>query len=146
MDSNYRWDIHWNNEMKDAFLYGSSVRFIRKDDVYYENELMSPGTVIKQWSSMTNYQLDRVEPSLPIIDGERRIRVTLDVDMDIEGGLLLKFIFFQKNGIVVGSEILRGSEIEIKCPIRTYYYQVQLICGGSHKFHFHSFSIEELGE
>jgi accessory Sec system protein Asp3 len=146
MEQNYRWKIYWKDEMKDAFGHGATIKFLQKDDVYYENELISPGTVIKQWTSMTNFQLDRAEPALPIIDGERRIRIKLDVDMDIEEGLLLRIIFFQKNGTVVGSEVLRGSELEFKCPITTYYYQVQLICGGSYRFHFHSFSIEELGE
>jgi accessory secretory protein Asp3 len=88
--------------------------------------------------------MDRVEPSLPIIDGEKSVRVRVNIDSDVEGGVLLRFLFFQRNGKLEGSEIIRGDEAVILCPIRTYYYHVQLIAGGSHKIHFHDFTIEEL--
>ena len=36
---------------------GIEIQFHQKDDVEYRNLLMPPGTIIKQWYSKTNFQL-----------------------------------------------------------------------------------------
>ena len=140
------WTVYWRNEANEAYLYGSKIKFIQKDEVEFMNDLIPPGAVIKTWHSLTRFQRDMVEPTLPMIDGEREYRVRLHADMDMKDGLLLKFLFYQKNGELEGETILRGEDMTFRCPIRTFYYEVQLICAGSHKFCFHSFSLEELEE
>ena len=65
-----RWNIYWNEYASDTCLHGSDVIFHQKDDVEFRNLLMPPGTVIRQWYSRTNYQMQRIEPALPMIDGE----------------------------------------------------------------------------
>ncbi len=138
------WKIYWRDQGDSTYLYGSRIRFCGKEEIVFENDLIPPGSVIKSWYSKTNYQIQRVEPSLPLIDGERHYRVILNADLDMPEGLLLKFLFYQKNGELEGTEILRGREMIFQCPIRTFSYEVQLICAGSHQFHFHNFVIEEL--
>lgn len=139
-----KWSIYWSEWAKETYLYGTKLQFLGRDQIRFENDLISPGAVIKTWHSATLYQRDRIEPTLPIIDGERKYRICLDADMDMRDGLLLKFIFYQKNGELEDSTIVRGTESIIQCPIRTYHYDVQLICSGSHRFTFHRFTIEEL--
>ncbi len=34
-------------------------------------------------------------------------------------------------------------EMDLKCPLKAYSYEAQLICAGAHAFHFHSFTITE---
>ncbi|MDO5403771.1 MAG: accessory Sec system protein Asp3, partial [Eubacteriales bacterium] len=59
------WKIRWNEYSSDTYLYGSKITFHTRDDVEFRNLLMPPGTIIKQWYSKTNYQMQRIEPSLP---------------------------------------------------------------------------------
>ena len=140
------WKIYWRDFSNQTYMYGSRVIFHSKRDVEFNNLLIPPGTVIKTWKSMANYQLMRVEPTLPIIDGERSYRVRLYIDEDAEDGVLLRFRFFQKNGVEEGIYILRGLEGEFRCPIRTYYYDIELIESGAHSFHFHYITLEEIDE
>lgn len=59
-----KWTIYWNEYSSNTYLYGSEISYHAKDDVEFSNELMPPGTVIKQWYSRTYYQLQRIEPAL----------------------------------------------------------------------------------
>lgn len=142
--SDGKWIIYWKEYAAETFLKGAKVKFLRKDDVEYENEFLSPGTVVKKWHSRTSFQKDMQEVTLPLIDGERRYRVTLHVDSKMKDGLLLRFVFFQRNGEVEGTAIMRGKSDIIECPIKTFSYDVELISAGETCFNFHYFSIEEL--
>ena len=64
------WKVYWNEYAKDTYLYGSEVYFHAKDDVEFRNELIQPGAVVKRWFSKVNYQETRIEPTLPMLDGE----------------------------------------------------------------------------
>lgn len=87
------WKIYWNEFVSDSYLYGSEMAFHGREDVEFRNQLMPPGTVIKTWYSRVNYQAGRIEPSLPIIDGEGRYHVSADIECDVPGGILLRFVF-----------------------------------------------------
>ncbi len=138
-----QWKIYWNEYVSDTYLYGSEIDFHARDDVEFHNELMPPGTIINTWYSMVNYQAARIEPTLPIIDGEGRYRVSMDVDCDVPNGIFLRFVFLGKNGDEAGSLVVADGETDMKCPLKTYSYKAQLVCAGAHSFHFHSFTIEE---
>ena len=56
-----KWSIYWNEYASDTYLYGSEIEFHKKDDVEFINRLMPPGTVIKQWYSKTNFQMQHIE-------------------------------------------------------------------------------------
>ena len=138
------WKIYWNEYAKDTYLYGSEVAFHAKDDVEFKNELMPPGTVIKRWFSKVNYQLMRIEPALPMIDGEGRYHISLDVSVEPADGLLLKLIFYDRYDSEAGSRIIRDGEADFQCPLKTFSYEVQLINAGAVQFHFHSIVITEI--
>lgn len=140
------WKIYWNEYIRDTFLYGSEVFFHAKDDVELRNELMSPGSVIKRWFSKTNYQVTRIEPALPMIDGEGRYHISLDASTEPENGLILKIIFFDRYDTEAGSQIVRDGEADFQCPIKTFSYEVQLINAGAARFHFHSITITEIAD
>lgn len=36
-----------------------------------------------------------------------------------------------------------GDEMDLKCPLKAYSYEAQLICAGAHHFRFHSITISE---
>jgi len=137
------WKIYWNEYAKDTYIYGTELFFHAKDDIEFRNELMPPGTVIKRWYSKVNYQAMRIEPALPMIDGEGRYHICLDASAEPRGGLLLKIIFYDRYDVEAGIQIIRDGEADFRCPLRTFSYEVQLINGGATRFHFHSIVITE---
>lgn len=139
-----KWTIYWNEYASDTYLYGSEIKFHQKDDVEYLNRLMPPGTVIKQWYSKTNFQLQRIEPALPIIDGESQYKITINIDTEDDENCLVRLVFYDRYEVEAGSLTLRDKETVFRCPLKTYSYRLQLINGGVTKFHFHSVVIQEI--
>ncbi|MBQ6814273.1 MAG: accessory Sec system protein Asp3 [Lachnospiraceae bacterium] len=139
-----KWIIHWNEYASDTYLYGSKVYFHKKDDVEFVNELMPPGTVIKQWYSKTNFQLQKIEPTLPIIDGESKYHITINIDTPEDENCLMRLVFFDRYEVEAGSITLRDKETTFSCPLKTYSYRLQLINSGVTSLHFHSVVIQEI--
>lgn len=138
------WKVFWNEYASDAYIYGSEIFFHAKDDIEFRNELIQPGAVVKRWFSKTNYQSKRIEPTLPMIDGEGRYHISLDTSLEPEDGLLLKVIFYDRYDTEAGSLIVRDGEADFQCPLKTFSYEVQLINAGAVRFHFHSIMITEI--
>ena len=139
-----KWIVYWSEYASDTYTYGSRISFHKKDDVEFYNSLMPPGTVIKQWYSMTNYQMQRIEPTLPIIDGESEYQITLNVDVDETEEILGRLVFYDRYGVEAGTLTLRDKVSNFRCPLKTYSYRLQLINGGVTKFRFHSIVIQEV--
>lgn len=139
-----KWTIYWNEYSSDTYLYGSEICYHGKSDVEFQNLLMPPGTVIKQWYSRTNYQAQRIEPALPMIDGEGEYRVTVDIDCQEGEAWMIRLLFFDKYDVEAGSVTIREGGTIFQCPLKTYSYRMQLINGGMTRFHFHSIIIEEI--
>ncbi len=139
-----KWTIYWNEYSSDTYLYGSEIFFHKRDDVEFHNRLMPPGTVIKQWYSKTNYQMQRIEPSLPMIDGESRYRITSRIDTEEKDGCLIRLVFYDRYEVEAGSITMRDKTMEFSCPLKTYSYRLQLINSGVTKMHFHSIVIQEV--
>lgn len=139
-----KWIIYWSEYASDTYLYGSKILFHKKDHVEFTNMLMPPGTVIKQWYSMTNYQLQRIEPTLPIIDGEGEYQITLNIDIGEHENLLGRLVFYDRYGVEAGTCTLRDKVTNFRCPLKTYSYKLQLINSGVTKIHFHSIVIQEI--
>lgn len=133
--------VIWNEDTFGTYLYGSKIWFHSREDIEFENELMPPGTVIKEWYSKVNYQMMRTEPSLPIIDGESSYHIQVNMS-DFES-YLIRMVFYDRYENEAGTLIIREPEMDFKCPLKTYSYRVQLINAGGTKMHFHSFVITE---
>jgi accessory Sec system protein Asp3 len=142
--SGENWIIFWNEYSSDTYLYGSQVVYHSRDNVEFRNRLMPPGTVIKQWYSKVNYQMQRIEPALPMIDGESRYRITVEIDSPRPAGCLVRLVFFDRYEVEAGSVTVRGSQMNFRCPLKTYSYRMQLINGGVDQFHFHRIVIQEV--
>ncbi len=138
-----QWKIYWNEYVNETYLYGTEIDFHAKDDVEFKNLLMPPGTIIKKWYSRVNFQAGRVEPTLPIIDGEGHYHISVNVESDVKEGIFLRLLFLDKNGEEAGSLFVDKPEMEFTCPKKTNSYEAQLICAGAHSLHFHSFTISE---
>ncbi len=139
-----RWTIYWNEYSADTYLYGSEVEYVARDEVHFKNVLMPPGTVIKQWYSLTNYQAQRIEPALPIIDGESRYHIRINIDTPGDKGCLIRLVFLDRYEREAGDVTVRGKEADFSCPLKTYSYRMQIINAGMTEFVFHSIIIEEI--
>lgn len=139
-----KWTVFWNEYASDTYLYGSQIIFHKKDDVEFRNMLMPPGTIIKQWYSKTNFQIQRIEPTLPIIDGEGEYQIVLNIDTEENETCLGRLVFYDKYEVEAGSVTLRDKVTNFRCPLKTYSYRLQLINGGVTKLHFHSIVIREI--
>lgn len=139
-----KWTVYWSEYTADTYLYGSEITYYGKDDVSFKNLLMPPGTIIKQWYSKTNFQMKRIEPALPIIDGESDYQITVNIDHTADECCLIRLIFYDRYETEVGSIMLRDKTAEFRCPLATYSYSMQLINGGLTAFRFHSIVIREI--
>ena len=137
------WKIYWNEYSFETYLFGSEIQFHKKDHVEFKNTLMPPTSIIKTWYSKVNYQAKRVEPSLPMIDGESSYHLSVHVDTEDKGDVLLKVTFYDRYENEVGNKIMREKEMDFLCPIKTYSYTIQLINAGSTHFHFHYIVLTE---
>ncbi len=140
------WNIFWNEYVSDTYLYGSEIVFKSKNHVEYKNGMMPPGTIIKKWSSQTNFQEDKIEPALPIIDGEGDYELIANIEVDKVYSIIIQLVFFNRYGDEVGSEIISDLRGQFRCPLSTYSYELQLINGGATEFVFHSIVIKEVSE
>lgn len=139
-----KWTIYWNEYASDTYLYGSEVACHKKDDVEFKNNLMPSGTIIKQWYSKTNFQMQKIEPALPMIDGESKYRILVNIDCPEQEECLVRLVFYDRYEMEAGSKIIRDKAAEFQCPLKTYSYRLQLINGGVRQFRFHSIVIREV--
>lgn len=139
-----KWTVYWNEYSSDTYLYGSEISYGANKEVEYSNVLMPPGTVIKRWYSKTNYQEQRIEPALPMIDGEGRYRLRVSIDCPEEEAWLIQLVFYDKYRVEAGRIAIRDEKADFQCPLRTYSYQMELINGGMTRFRFHSIEIQEI--
>lgn len=138
------WTIFWNEYSSDTYLYGSRIIYHKPDDVEFENELMPAGTMIKQWYSRTNYQAKRIEPALPMIDGEGNYQIEVDIECPEGEAWQIRLVFYDKYDTEAGYVSVRDKVTQFQCPLKTYSYRMQLINGGMTRFRFHSIVIREI--
>lgn len=139
------WRILWNEYASNTYLNGSVIKIHSADDYEFENDLMPPGAVIKQWFSKTHYNTMRIEPALPLIDGEGMYYLNLSASSeDNNDGLLVRIIYYDRYDNEIRDFIIRGGKSAFRCPLNTYSYEIQLINAGTKHFHFHYITIAEL--
>lgn len=140
------WRIYWRDYCSQTFLYGSEISFLSKNNVRYRNRLISPGSIINEWFSKTNYQAMRIEPTLPLIEGGLYYQIETFIECFDESAVLLRIVFFDKNEEEIESIILKNTKGIMKYPIKAYSYKIQLINIGIADFCFHSLVITEMGD
>lgn len=138
-----KWVIYWNEYMANTYMYGSEVVYHKNNDVEFRNDFMPPGTVIKEWFSKTDFQRQRVEPELPIIDGEGEYQIQINIEVPEGESCLVRLVFYDRYGQEAGFFNIWEKEAEFKCPLKTYSYSMQLINAGVKQIRFHNVVIRE---
>lgn len=145
---NDKWIIRWKEYMSYSYGYGTSVEFTEDNKVRYKNELMPPGTILHTWYSKTNFQSQRIEPMLPLIDGESAYKLTANLEyVDTrDTGLILRVVFLDRYDSEFERIIIRGGSGMFKPPITTYSFRIELINGGCTEFIFDSLILQEVSQ
>lgn len=138
------WVIYWKEYTSDTYMFGSDISYHAVDDVEFENQLMPPGTIIKQWYSQTHFQRQKIEPTLPIIDGESSYRIVIGMDCLPDEQYLFRLVFYDRYGNEAGYKNIREEITDFKCPLKTYSYRLQMINSGLTHFHFHYIVIMDI--
>ncbi len=136
--------VYWSNYIAQSYFYGSEIIFHGKDDVEFSNLLMPPGTVINRWYSRTNFQMQQIEPTLPLIDGEGEYRITIAMDCMPREHFLFRLVFLDRYEKEVGEIYIREKSTTFRCSLKTYSYRLELINSGMTKFHFHYIRIKDV--
>ena len=139
-----QWIIYWNEYVKNTYIYGAEIYFHQKNDVEFKNYLVPSGTIIHEWYSKTNYQMQRMEPLLPLIDGECSYSIKVNMECDENEECLIRMVYYNRYDSEVGSTIIRDGKGIFRCPLSTYSYRMQLISGGVTHFHFHNVIMKEI--
>lgn len=139
-----RWKIYWNDYSSDTYLNGSEIVYHSKNNVEFRNNLMPSGTIIKQWYSKVDFQRQKIEPALPIIDGESYYHISIDISGEEADRCIIRLLFFDRYEQEAGDLLLTEPEMDFRCPLKTYSYRLQLISGGTTQFVFHSIEIQEI--
>lgn len=138
-----KWTIYWKEYTANTYLYGSEVVYHKYNDVEFTNNFMPPGTIIKEWFSKTNFEQQRMEPELPIIDGEGEYQIQIDIEAPEGECYLVRLVFYDRYGQEAGVFNIWDKEAEFRCPLKTYSYSMQLINAGVKQLRFHNVVIKE---
>lgn len=143
---NDKWVIRWNEYLSDTYVYGAYIHFLEDGSVEYKNPMIAPGTVIHAWKSRTDFSSQRIEPSLPLIDGEAPYSFSFKFkSTPIDNmGIIFCVKYYDRFDMVVDSYTSRELDFCVKPPIQTYSYSVELINGGDANFIFDYFVLKEI--
>lgn len=128
--------IHWENNSSNSFLFGSEIA-LKGQSVSFSNLRMPPGQYVKTWFSKTNYQSNRISPSLPLLHRGKTYYLELCAEMSPKNSLYLKISFQDRFGQAIDFVILKDDKGEFLYPEEAYSYTIELFNAGCEHLLFH---------
>ncbi|PNZ30794.1 Accessory secretory protein Asp3 [Staphylococcus petrasii] len=135
--------IEWRHINVNTFMYGTKLQF-KEDETYFENPLMPSGTVIHDWHMVTDFNRDKVVPSLPVLKRGHHYVLTLNYEVEPPGSAYFKMTFYRKNDTELSYLIIKEDMSEFQFPAEAYAYKLELINAGLSVLHFQNIKIKEL--
>ena len=120
-----------------TFLYGSTIRFYKRDHVYFENRLMVSGQCIHEWGSSWNFQGYRTLPALPLLKRGEIYLLKASMELEPVESVYLKIIFLDRYEKEIEVKISKSQEMEFQYPKEAYTYRIQLLSAGINEMNFH---------
>lgn len=121
-------------------MYGSQLQF-NENETLFKNSLMPSGSVIHEWSMMTDYTTDKMIPTLPILKRGHAYQFSFDYDVSPADHIYFKLIFKRRNGTETEVQIIKEREAEVIYPKDAFSYVLQMINAASHEVRFRTISI-----
>ncbi len=128
--------IYWLPQNDTTYRYGSRIDVYDNQVIHFENEWMAPGRAMITWYSTVNYQASRFVPQLPILRGGVEYRIKAKYIAKPADSVMLRVIFYDIQGKIVGQKISHDSNIIFTYPYAATRYEVQLINGGCRSITF----------
>lgn len=140
-----RYWIYWGNGTANSFLFGTEFRHVGRS-VSFKNRMIPPGKSLKTWLSKTNYQSDRISPSLPLLKKGATYSIKLSAEMYPKNSIYIKISFIDRFGKEISTKILKQIESEFRYPTEAYSYSISLINAGCEELQFDSIVIYDEDE
>ncbi len=136
MSENVLYTVFWENMNDNAYLYGSSLRYLNRQFVQFENRLMPSGIPINEWQSFTDFQADRHEPKLPVFSPGQAVAFRAFYKDYPRGTVIFKAVFYDRRKQRIDSVLLTGRDDRFVLPEDTFTYVIQMVNGGTEKVTF----------
>lgn len=133
--------IRWG-ELNDAYLYGAHIEEV-KGGIYYEQNKMPPGAVIKTWHMQENFQAARKEPSLPYLLADHQYHMCMHLTATPANSCFLRLNFFNYQGNLIDYFMTSDHISHFTIPKNTYTYTMELIKGNCDKLLFERIDLYE---
>lgn len=127
--------ITWDYESGDSYLFGSNINYIAPDCVEFENNLLPPGTEIRNWRSKMNFQANKMGNILPILSPEKQYWIKLNVKLKENESVYVKVEFYNRFNDLLDFKIIYGEDSFIY-PKTAAYYSIILVNNGVSNFVF----------
>lgn len=127
--------IKWGDSVKNAYNHGSRVTFV-KNGVIFDNPMMSPSFPIISWSSRSNFQGDRSQPALPLLNRGKTYRLVLEAEVTPAGSAYIKVTYFDRLGEELSFDVLKDDHWLFTYPFGAAFYKVELINAGCEHLFF----------
>lgn len=120
--------IKWDDLTADTYLYGAHIE--RKENcIIYQQPLMPPGSTIKKWSSITDYQKDRIEPSLPYLKEGHTYHLHAYMRSNPLNSCYLRLNFYNYYGEILDFMMTSSEDAQFNVPRGTHHYELLLMKG-----------------
>lgn len=132
--------IYWEPGAR-IFAEGSKVNFTGKNEVHFQNPLITSGRPIITWSSSKNFQANRTVPQLPTLLVGNHYRLVNDYSTKPDEGVFTRITFYDLQGQEIGREEFYGRDKEFTYPQGAYRYTVSIVNAGSTELNFRRLQI-----
>ena len=136
MTENALYTVCWEDMNDDAYLYGSSIKYIDTRCVCFENRLMPAGVPIKEWQSFVDYQAARHEPRLPLFAPGETVVFRACCKDSPSGTVIFRVTFYDRQKQRIDSVVLKGEYDKVVFPENSFSYVIQLVNGGTEQVTF----------
>lgn len=137
MDNNF--DIYWTAINDATYMYGTRLYF--DTAAHFYNPLVPAGTVIHAWYMTSNYDRDRMIPTLPILKQNTRYELTVDMTCVPNNSAYLKLIIYAPDQTVLATHLIEDETYEFIYPDGAYLYTLQLMSASSESITFRKINI-----
>lgn len=144
MTNNKKWIIHWENYVKNSYLYGTTLKFLENKEVYYKNALANTGITIKKWESQYNFQAAKSSIELPLLSNDNKYEIAVNANVIPEDSLYLRINFYDIYSELIEYKIIKNMKGIVSIPKNTFKYNIELFSAGLREMTFYNLAITEV--
>lgn len=133
--------IYWGNLSTVSYQYGSTIKKLAFDHIYFKNPLIPSSQVIKEWRSSTSFQGERQTPSLRLLKQGASYKLKIKLSSFPEDTVLVELVFKNRFGEIIENIATKEQELFFVFPKGAYDYSIRLLSAGLEEFDFYYLEI-----